>query len=1104
MPARSVEELRRELPVVRPLPPLSEETSRLMSKAAEALARNDLEMAAAAAREAAQVAPDRPEPVEVEFLVALGAGRPSDVRAAIARLGELDPRNSIAIAFAGLEGIQNGDDRAAVSALAWFVGADALARRGSVVPLPTAVGELEEQCALSALRLGQPAAALTALDAASRLSADEPAIQARLSLLRADVRRAAGSDADAIEALEAAIDLAMGAAQRGDANAAAMARGVALLASIRLDALRCAIGKVDEALEDAVEAVLRDEADSVALVRVERIAPASSAQARERLAARLASVAEPTRGLRFAAARSLLLRDGGSDQLVRRLVEDARDRPALRLTMRLLAARGVDRAVSAACDTVLAQPNELDAVARALLGCGAEVEVILAALDRDGSGAAGDALRSRIHGQYGFSEEAFAIADAARTRDRASSVALAACAFAAAELEDETLLAEVDDDAVGAGNAIARTLAACAFRLSDYPRARERAMRAIAQDPTDTRARLLELLAAIELGADREQALREIRAIAAGRDSVAADAFALLSELNRGVRRDARESVDESLETAMTLGEEGPGEVGEDAEIRATNLPKPRETAQALLAAATELDRIRHPLAAECLALAEEADPSLEAARRLAARASRPDAPKALSAWTQAMMADAPGLPSRRRVQAALREPVVATELPKGSIVARFDALQLTSDVVRSRDRAERTALRPRTAAATAALAEALVAAGDSAGAAKALESISASTSGPLPPRAARRLLKAATAVAVRDSASVQSMQQVATQVAVRLAGVGPEEMAAVMRLAIAARVSERELETISAMLASACRAEIAEPRERFGSMFGSLLKVEEDPFPLALLADALAREKRLDPALRGFLGNAAVALQASAGGPASRSQSLVRALFEQGAPAFVRPGDEATTLGESLLRAASAYSLVGEIGGSDELLRAAISADSSLAPALNNLAFSMIESGKVDAEVVSLAERAARLVPDDPSILDTLGVVRYHQGRFRDDAAGPGAITLFRQALRVDPDDPSLATLDHLGDTLWRDGDQAGAIRCWQQVSQVAKLRYPPDAIARGLAEFQRREFGFQLVSPVEFVQKEYGRIVDRAEQKLQEVARGVPPSIAECRAVP
>lgn len=1094
-PERPIEDLRRELPVARPRPPLQEDASRLLSKAAEALARNDLEMAAAAAKEAMEVAPDRPEPVEVEFLVALGAGRPSDVRAAITRLGELDPRNAISIAFQGLEGIQNGDDRAAVSALSWFVGAGALPRRGSVVPLPTAVGELEEQCALAALRLGQPAAAMVAIDAARRAAADDAAVGARLLLLRADALRAIGSDAEAAEELEDAIAMAAGVAERADPRAAATARGVALLAAVRLDEVRCARGDADDAIEDAVEALLRDEADSVALMRVERISAAASAAIRERLAARIAMEADPSRALRMAAARALLLRDGDPDALAKPVAADARDRAALRLAMRLLAARGLDRAVAAACAAVRTQPNELDAVARALLGCGAEVDAILASIEREARDAAGDALRSRILGQYGFSEEAFAIADAARTRDRAAAVALAACAFAAAELEDETLLAEVDDDAVGAGNAIARTLAACAFRVGDYARARERAARAVAQDPTDARARLLELLAGIEVGADRAQALQEIRVIAAGRDSVAADAFALLDDIDRGAARRVR--------TATSAADAAEDETA-GAGIDPQGFLRPRDSAQALLAAAAEFDRIRHPLAAECLALAEETDPSLDAARTLASRASRPDAPPALASWTQSIVAEAPGLPSRRRVQAALREPRADHEIPKSSVAARFDALETASDGVRARDRADRVALRPRTPSATATKAEALLAAGDTGGAAKTLESIAASTSGPLPSRAARRMLGVATAVAVRDSSYAQPMQRVATQIAVRLASVGPEEMAAVMRLAIAARLGESELETITSMLARASRVGVADSRERFGALFGSLLKVDEDPFPIALLADALAREERLDPTLRGSLGNAAVALQAAAGGPASRSEALIRTLSSQGAPAFIRPGDSATTLAQSFLRAASAYSLVGDAAGSDDLLRAAIAADPSLAAALNNLAFSLIEAGKVDAEVVSLAERAAQLAPGDPSVLDTLGVVRYHQGRFRDDAGGPGAITLFRQALRVDPDDPSLATLDHLGDTLWRDGDQAGAIRCWQQVSQVAKLRYPPEAIARGLVDFQRQEFGFQLVSPTEFVQKEYGRIVDRAERKLQEVARGVPPSVAECRAAP
>jgi tetratricopeptide (TPR) repeat protein len=134
---------------------------------------------------------------------------------------------------------------------------------------------------------------------------------------------------------------------------------------------------------------------------------------------------------------------------------------------------------------------------------------------------------------------------------------------------------------------------------------------------------------------------------------------------------------------------------------------------------------------------------------------------------------------------------------------------------------------------------------------------------------------------------------------------------------------------------------------------------------------------------------------------------------------------------------------------------------------------------------------------PDNPSILDTVGVLRYRQGRLRDGADGMGAITLFRQALRIRPEDPSLETLDHLGDALWQDGDQQAAIRCWQQVGQVAQLRYPPQEIAKNLVEFQRREFGLALLEPAPLLRRLYGRIADRAARKLEEVARGEPPSV-------
>jgi hypothetical protein len=98
---------------------------------------------------------------------------------------------------------------------------------------------------------------------------------------------------------------------------------------------------------------------------------------------------------------------------------------------------------------------------------------------------------------------------------------------------------------------------------------------------------------------------------------------------------------------------------------------------------------------------------------------------------------------------------------------------------------------------------------------------------------------------------------------------------------------------------------------------------------------------------------------------------------------------------------------------------------------------------------------------------------------------------------LRIRPEDPSLETLDHLGDALWQDGDQQAAIRCWQQVGQVAQLRYPPQEIAKNLVEFQRREFGLALLEPAPLLRRLYGRIADRAARKLEEVARGEPPSV-------
>lgn len=1083
------------------MPPLDEAVSRVLGRAAEALAANDLELAAAAADTAATAAPDRPEPIEVQFLVALGSGRPADVRATVARLADTDPRNAIPIAFAGLEAVQNGDHDGALSALAWFIGPDALPRRGSAVPLPTAVGELEEQCALSALRLGYAVAAQAAIDAAAAAFGAEPRALARLDVLRAEALLLLGREADSVAILDR-VPGASSASRGSNELSSAEERALTYIAAIRRDEILHSRGRGGEALDEAVAAFERDWSDAVAVLRIARLTSVADTGLRRRLWQRVGvrTANDPASALRFATVRAILMPSEAHDELAAAVAADPSDRVALRFALRSFARQGLDRAVASACEAVSARPNDLDGVSRSLLGCGATVEAVLLELERPGHGVAGDAIRSRIYARFGFAEDAFAIADAARGRDRASTVALAACAFAAADLRDETLLAEVDDDALASGAALARTLASCWYRVGDFTRAHDRAQRALRHDPADVRARLLEAVSCLAAGeasaGERAEAFRLIRTAATERGVVAGDAYAFLTRFGR--EGDGAGALVDRLEGASIE----PGQA--DGSTRARRMPSPREAVPALLAAAQEFDRIRHPFALECLALADEIDPGEGATDALVAHATRGGSSDELARWASAMLAEAPALPSRRRVRAALLDPNAGGEVPTGPLSARFDALELASDGARARDRAERATMRPRTLDATIARAEALLEAGDASAAAAALESIAASTSGVVAPRAARRALEIAQELVSTHPEHSDAMRRFAIEMAVRLAVAGPEDIHDVLKVAILSRIGPTEVESLATILAKACRVPSEAPKERLSQLFVDLLAVDGDPFPPARMANALAREVRFEPALRGFLGNAAVALQAASGGPASESLSLLRALFDAGAPAFVREEDSGTSLATSLLRAASAYSLVGDMAGSDQLLRAAISADPNLAEASNNLAFSRIESGIVDAETIALAETAARLAPDDAAILDTLGVVRYHQGRLRDDAGGPGAITLFRQALRVDPDDPSLATFDHLGDALWRDGDQAGAVRCWQQVEQVAKLRYPPEAMAQGLAAFQRREFGVGLVSPAEFVRREFGRVVDRAERKLQEVARGAPPSVAPCLASP
>jgi tetratricopeptide (TPR) repeat protein len=1054
--------------------PLGSQVERLLSQAAAALAAGDPARGLDLAEEASRLSPNRTEPLEVMLLSHLATGSPDEVRATIRAIGAIDPASAVWRVFEGLEAARRGDDEQVCASLAWLVGRGAVERRGAAIPVPTRTGELEEQFALSALGLGYPSAALEALDVLLSAPRLDERVVFRASMLRADALPQLSRDEEARRVLAEIIARADGGGASADQVVDDVRVAMKALARLRLDSLA--------ANDDGFPRELAGEFAA--------LAPGADAGL---LYLRLASLDDGTRGAVYAAldaidAGSARVSPASPAEVVRRTSlrdADLADLAVLssapcatfadiREIIRSVArARGADSVIALARDAVGRDPDRLESVVTAVLASGLDLAAIMEAIDRADAGAPRDAVRSRVIAKFASPEEGFLVADAARSRDRASGPALAACVLAAAEFGDGVLVLEIDDEASSLKPSIAGSLAAAALQIDDTRRAFARA-------------------AQLDDGASAAQDLtRALAAVDAGLGGSASDSLLWRSFLRPRTRCGAQSDLVASL-----------------------------------IRSAREPDGNSEPLAAEMIALAEELEPGAGVLEIMAGRVRPPQGRRGVDvdAWAVAVARDAPASPLRRQhavTRLAGSDPLSAGRAVQAldgpgarttELLARFDAAALADPMSRAREDSRRAGLRPRTPDALVAQAGGALRAGDFEGAIGAIEALAVKPSGVIPERTVRGALRLCSALAQEDSASDARLRTVLPQLLARTARCGLSEIEAVVSLAAVLDVSAQEATLIATMIGRTARfdvvaadgaidpAKLERHRRECSAVFTRLVERDGDPFLLSQVAKALAYESRLLPELRAFHGSSAVALSAASGDGAEQTVSLMDSLAADGVALFAREGEPAPSVAESLFRASSAFSMVGDESGSEELLREVIRRDPALAVALNNLAFTRISAGEFDAEVVELAERAASLAPSDPSVLDTLGWARYHAGRFRDDAKGPGAITLLRQALRISPDDPSLETLDHLGDALWRAGDQEGALKCWQQVEQVAALRYPPEQMARNVIEFQRREFGVRLVDPVEYVKRQYLRVVARAEVKLEEVAKGNPPSVAEC----
>ena len=93
-------------------------------------------------------------------------------------------------------------------------------------------------------------------------------------------------------------------------------------------------------------------------------------------------------------------------------------------------------------------------------------------------------------------------------------------------------------------------------------------------------------------------------------------------------------------------------------------------------------------------------------------------------------------------------------------------------------------------------------------------------------------------------------------------------------------------------------------------------------------------------------------------------------------------------------------------------------------AAALNALGYTLVDRTTRTQEGYDLIERAHRIAPNDPFILDSMGWALFKLGRLGE------AETYLRRALAERPDAEIAA---HLGEVLWAKGDREMVRSIWQ-----------------------------------------------------------------------
>ena len=123
-----------------------------------------------------------------------------------------------------------------------------------------------------------------------------------------------------------------------------------------------------------------------------------------------------------------------------------------------------------------------------------------------------------------------------------------------------------------------------------------------------------------------------------------------------------------------------------------------------------------------------------------------------------------------------------------------------------------------------------------------------------------------------------------------------------------------------------------------------------------------------------------------------------------------------------------------------------ALKVDSKFAPAVNNLAWILIEQGGNIDLALSYAQTAREQRPDDPNIADTLGWIYYKKNAYLK------AVTLLKEAVEKLLDNPMVRY--HYGMAQHKNGDAAGAKKSLQASLKLSQIFSGADEARKTLAE--------------------------------------------------